>query len=185
VKIIVGLGNPGPQYRNTRHNVGFRVLDRVARRLDASFAKEKYGGLVAEAAYLGHRLSLLKPLTYMNQSGRCVARALRYRAAAPDDLLVVVDDVHLALGKLRLRLQGSAGGHNGLKSIGQHLGTEQFPRLRLGVGHPGDSGALTNHVLGAFRDEEQAQVDDLLERAAEAVLCVLARGVAQAMNECN
>ena len=185
MKIIVGLGNPGQRYRNTRHNVGFRVVERLAGRLGSDFTREKYGGLVAEAVHRGHRLLLLKPLTYMNESGRCVARAVRYRAAAPDELLVVVDDVNLPLGKLRLRPQGSPGGHNGLKSIAQHLGGQGFPRLRLGVGRQGVGPGLTDHVLGSFAAEERPQVADMVNRAVEAVVRVLADGVEQAMNDFN
>ena len=185
VKIIVGLGNPGRRYRNTRHNVGFRVVERLAARLGADFGREKYGGLVAEAVHRGHRLLLLKPLTYMNESGRCVARAVRYRAVAPDELLVVVDDVNLPVGKLRLRSQGSAGGHNGLKSIAQHLGGHGFSRLRLGVGRQRVGAGLTDHVLGSFASEERAPVEDMVERAVDALLCVLADGLQQTMNDFN
>ena len=185
MKIIVGLGNPGQRYRNSRHNVGFRVVERLAARLESAFTREKYGGLVAEAVYGGRRLLLLKPLTYMNESGRCVARAVRYRAVAPNELLVVVDDVNLEVGKLRLRPQGSAGGHNGLKSITQHLGGQGFPRLRLGVGRAGVGVGLTEHVLGSFCAEERPEVEDMVDRAVAAVMCVMSDGVEQAMNDFN
>ena len=123
MKIIVGLGNPGSKYHGTRHNVGFLALDCLANRLNASFSKEKYRSLVAETSYLDSRLLLIKPLTYMNNSGLALTQAIRYTGAALEDLLVLVDDVNLPLGCLRLRAGGSAGGHNGLKSLIAHLGT--------------------------------------------------------------
>ncbi|NIA15504.1 MAG: aminoacyl-tRNA hydrolase [Nitrospiraceae bacterium] len=184
MKIIVGLGNPGDRYADTRHNVGFAVLDRLAERLGVSFGRKKYSGIIAEGAFESERVLLVKPQTYMNNSGVCVARALRYQSAGPGDLLVVVDDVNLPLGKLRVRMKGSAGGHNGLKSIAQHLGSTDFARLRLGVGRRG-GGDLTGHVLGSFGKRERAEVDRMVSDAAEAALVFVPDGIEKAMNAFN
>jgi len=185
VKIVIGLGNPGARYKDTRHNIGFMVLDRVAGRLDAEFSQEKYGGLVARTARDDEPLLLFKPLTFMNNSGDCVARVIRYTETEPSGMLVVGDDVNLPLGKLRFRRGGSAGGHNGLKSIIERLGSQEFPRLRIGVG-PGDGGSgLVEHVLGSFTAEERPVRDEIVGRAVEAVLVYLDEGIARAMNEFN
>jgi PTH1 family peptidyl-tRNA hydrolase len=185
VKLIVGLGNPGPKYRETRHNVGFKVLERLAERLRAPFSKEKYHALVAEGRHEGDRLVLMKPLTFMNNSGLAVGRAVRYTGVEFDDLLVVVDEVHLPLGRLRLRGNGSAGGHNGLKSIIAHLGSQEFPRLRLGVGAVDDPGGMVDHVLSAFAVAERPEVDTMIDRATDAVLAFLSDGLEQTMNAYN
>jgi peptidyl-tRNA hydrolase, PTH1 family len=183
--MIVGLGNPGPQYRYTRHNVGFRAVDCVAEQLDAEFSQEKYGGLVARARCGPEEVWLIKPLTYMNESGSCVARGVRYKNVDLGNLLVVADDVNLPLGKLRFRTEGSAGGHNGLKSIMQHLGTEEFPRLRIGVGQSKPGDVLRDHVLSAFLPEERPDAEAMVARAADAVRCFLTEGMAKAMNAFN
>lgn len=185
MKIIVGLGNPGPKYKGTRHNIGFRVVDQVAERLGAAFSREKYHGIVAEAKRAGQAVLLVKPLTYMNNSGLCVARAVQYKNVELKDLLVVVDDVNLALGKLRMRLGGSAGGHNGLKSIIAHLGTDEFPRLRAGVGFGRGEGDLAEYVLDSFIPDERAEAEALVSRAADAVLCCLESSLEEAMNKFN
>jgi len=185
VKVIAGLGNPGPKYTRTRHNVGFRVLDVVARRLDAAFDREKYQALVAETRRGREAVLLLKPQTYMNLSGASVVRALRYKGGEPEDMLVVVDDVNLALGRLRLRPDGSAGGHNGLKSIIEHLGSTAFARLRVGIGTGGQSGDLTGHVLGKFAPDEEPLMDKAVERAADAVVSFIEDGVTATMNRYN
>lgn len=186
MKVLVGLGNPGPRYRNTRHNAGFMVIDALAERLGTRFGKEKYGGLVAETVRGGQTLMLLKPLTFMNLSGVSVAQATRNKIADfAADFLVVVDDVNLPLGRLRLRGGGSAGGHNGLKSLIEHLGTQEFARLRIGVGQtkPGDD--LVDHVLSRFAPEEVPEVEKALARAADAVLCFVDEGLERAMNQFN
>lgn len=184
MKVLVGLGNPGPRYRNTRHNVGFLVVERVASHLSVALAGEKYNGIVAEGEYQGERVLLVKPQTFMNNSGDCVARVLRYKPVKPAELVVAVDDVNLALGRIRIRPAGSAGGHNGLKSIIQHLGTDEFPRVRLGVGGA-DRDELIDHVLGTFRPDEKPVVQEMVDRAAEAMLEVIASGVESAMNKFN
>jgi PTH1 family peptidyl-tRNA hydrolase len=182
----VGLGNPGPQYRDSRHNVGFRVLEEVAERLGAGFRREKFGGLVAEIRQAKARVLLLKPMTYMNRSGASVAQAVRNRKMdLSTDLLVVLDEAQLPLGRIRMRADGSDGGHNGLRSVIEHLGTDQFPRLRIGVGKnkPGDD--LAEHVLSAFTREERPEIESAIRRAASGVLTFIDRGTAAAINECN
>jgi PTH1 family peptidyl-tRNA hydrolase len=179
------LGNPGPQYRGTRHNVGYRVVDGVAEALGVPFDAEKYGGLVARARHGNVELMLLKPLTYMNNSGICVAQAAKNRVPYMGDLLVIADDVNLPVGRMRLREHGSAGGHNGLKSIIEHLGTDDFARLRIGVGEKKPGIDLTGHVLGRFKPEEKPEVERVIEAAARAVLTFVESGIRRAMNEIN
>ncbi len=185
MKIIVGLGNPGPRYISTRHNLGFMVLDSLAASLRVAFAREKHSGVLAPAAWGTEKLLLVKPMTYMNRSGDCVAAVARNKIFSPDDLLIVVDDIHLPLGKLRFRAGGSAGGHNGIKSIIERFGTPDFHRLRLGVGGVNDRSVLVEHVLSRFHPDERADVDTMVERATQAVLCWVETGIAPAMNQFN
>ncbi|MCP4639592.1 MAG: aminoacyl-tRNA hydrolase [bacterium] len=185
MKIIVGLGNPGTQYRNTRHNVGFRAVDCVTDRLGISGSREKHDALLAEGRLGAERILVVKPLTFMNRSGLAVAKAARNAIEDMGDLLVVVDDVELPLGRVRFRASGSAGGHNGLKSIIEHVGTRDFPRLRLGVGREASGDGLIDHVLSSFRPEEWPVVNEMVERAADGVLRFLEAGIETAMNEFN
>lgn len=185
MKMIAGLGNPGPRYKNTRHNLGFMVLDGVAERLGVALDRERHQGLVAEAAHTGTKMLLVKPLTYMNLSGACIAEAARNKVFDPADLLVVVDDINLPLGRLRFRPGGSAGGHNGLKSVIERLGSDAFHRLRLGVGasKPGEN--LVDHVLSKFAPDEWPEVNPMVARAVDAALCWAAEGMQAAMNRYN
>ena len=185
MKIVAGLGNPGPRYRNTRHNLGFLLLDRLAGRLSVDFGKEKHQGLIAQGAWRGEKLLLVKPQTFMNRSGDCLARVCRNTIYDPADLLVAVDDINLTLGKLRLRAGGSAGGHNGLKSIIERVGSPDFHRMRMGVGDDRRMPELSGHVLSTFLPEEREEVERMLERATEAALVWLAEGVGPAMNNYN
>lgn len=185
MKLIVGLGNPGQQYRNTRHNVGFRVLDEVAERLGTRFDQEKYEGLFAAAQHEGERLMLLKPLTYMNLSGASVAKAARNRVPDPKDVIVVLDEIQLPLGTVRIRHEGSHGGHNGLRSVIEHLGTQGFPRLRIGIGEKKAGQHLSDHVLSTFTPDEKPDVERAVKTAADAVLCCVVEGVETAMNRFN
>lgn len=185
MKLVVGLGNPGPRYRDTRHNLGFAVLDTLAERFGVRLDREKHQALTTDAVFKGERLILLKPLTFMNLSGASVAAAARNRVPVPEDVLVVVDDVNLPLGRLRLRAGGSAGGHNGLKSIIERLGSDAFHRVRLGVGPNEGGGDLARHVLGRFRPEERDAVNDMVARAADAVETWIADGMEAAMNRHN
>jgi len=184
-KLIVGLGNPGPRYRNTRHNVGFMVLDELARALEVEYSREKFGGLFTEARHEGAKVLLLKPLTFMNNSGASVARAAKNKVRDAGDLLVVVDDVNLPLARLRFRAGGSDGGHKGLRSVIEHLGTSEFPRLRIGVGLGGHKDNLTDHVLGPFTPEERSQVERAVSEAAEGVLVFVSEGAETAMSRFN
>ena len=161
------------------------VLDRVADKLNTDFNKEKHQGLIAQASYGGEKLLLVKPLTFMNRSGDCVAAAARNKIFSPDKLLVVVDDIDLVLGKLRMRITGSAGGHNGLKSIIERVGSKDFHRLRLGVGDERENGNLADHVLSKFHPDERDAVQQMIDRAAEAVLAWVELDVDQVMNAYN
>ncbi len=185
LRAIVGLGNPGPQYAQTRHNVGFMVLDRLAQRWGVAWREEKrFKGLYAEGGYPGCKIVLLKPQTYMNASGEAAIALLQWCKLPMESLLVVYDDLDLPFGRLRLRANGSAGGHNGIKSCLQHLGGDAFGRLRLGIGRAGDRETVA-HVLGTFRPEEARRLPELLDLAVAAIETAIARGLSQAMNEFN
>lgn len=184
-KLIVGLGNPGLDYRDTRHNIGFMVVDELARRFGVSFKEEKrWHGLVAKFA----NGLLLKPTTYMNDSGRSVRAVGQFHKISPAETLAVYDDVDLPLGRLRLRLSGSAGGHNGVKSIISTFGTDAFPRLKLGIaaesGRP-NGDRLVGHVLGKFRDEEAPTLRIVIDNAADAIIAALQSSLSAAMNRFN
>jgi peptidyl-tRNA hydrolase, PTH1 family len=182
VKAIVGLGNPGPEYAGTRHNVGFEVVDELARRWSATFRKWK--SIADVAVVRDHDVVLVEPKTYMNDSGRAVGAVMAFYKIEPADVLIVVDEVQLPLGKLRLRPSGSAGGHNGLKSVIEHVGRE-FPRLRIGVdrGHP--DWDLSDRVLSKFPRSEREIVDRAIARAADAVDTFVTEGLHVAMNRFN
>lgn len=184
--LVVGLGNPGDQYDNTRHNVGFAVTDELARRGGFSIQRLKHKALTQSAVIGGQGVLVMKPVTYMNLSGEAVADAARFYKVAPDHVLVISDDVDLPVGKLRLRKSGSAGGHNGLKNIIQHLGTDQFPRLKVGVGgKPHPDYDMASWVLGKLQGQDKAVMDQAVERAADAVECLLEQGLERAMNRFN
>ena len=184
--LVVGLGNPGGQYELTRHNVGFRVVDELAERCRVPVQKLKYRALTNTAEVGGHRVLLMKPVTYMNLSGEAVRPAADFYKIPPERILVISDDTALDLGKLRIRTKGSAGGHNGLKNIIQHLGTDQFPRVRVGVGQkPHPDYDLADWVLGKFLGEDKKVMDEAVKRAADAVECVLKEGADRAMNRFN
>ncbi len=185
MKLIAGLGNPGARYRGTRHNLGFDVLDALANRLGCAFNREKHNGLIAEAMDSGEKLLLVKPQTYMNLSGDCVAALARNKVHDPADVLVVVDDINLPIGRVRMRMGGSAGGHNGLKSLIERLGTKDFHRLRLGVGDERKSRDLADHVLSRFHPDEFDAVNEMTDRAQDAVLLWVKEGGTAAMNRYN
>jgi PTH1 family peptidyl-tRNA hydrolase len=182
-KIVVGLGNPGPRYHGTRHNVGFAVLDVLAESPRAGRWQSRFQAQVAELDEDGQRLLLVKPGTFMNLSGRCVRQVLDFYQAAPADLLVVCDDINLPLGKLRVRARGTHGGHNGLRDIQNHLGTQEYARLRIGVGAPAED--AVDYVLGRFRPSEKPVVEDAITLAAQAVAFWARKGVEACMNEYN
>ena len=182
--LIVGLGNPGAQYASTRHNVGFRVLELLAERHKIVFKGVEKRSMVAYGEIEEQPVVLAKPLTFMNLSGESIAPLLRTLELTPQDLLVVVDEMDLPVGKIRLRPGGSAGGHNGLKSLVQHLRTEEFPRLRLGVGRP-SGGATVDHVLSKFTRAELEPIREGIEGSADAVEAILRDGLEAAMNRFN
>jgi PTH1 family peptidyl-tRNA hydrolase len=175
VKIVVGLGNPGPKYAGTRHNVGFEVVEYLAMAPAVSPWRSRFQSLVAEAKEAGEAVLLVKPETFMNLSGRAVRQVLDFYKLGPADLLVVSDDIALPLGKLRARAKGSHGGQNGLRDIQQQLGTDEYPRLRVGVGSPG-GGDAADYVLGKFRPGERPTVDEAVAKAAQAVLAWARQG---------
>ena len=191
LRLVVGLGNPGTKYEGTRHNIGFMALEQMASREGFSFRQQsKLHGLAAEHGIGESRLRLLMPQTYMNDSGRSIRAALDWFGFTPEQLLVLVDDMDIPLGRLRLRAQGSAGGHNGLRSTIQHLGTQAFPRLRIGIGAPADNPAerrarTVSHVLGPFSRAEQSEVDAVLDGVLEAIQRIQRQGLDRAGNWIN
>ncbi|QNI50041.1 peptidyl-tRNA hydrolase [Synechococcus sp. RS9915] len=191
LRLVVGLGNPGTKYEGTRHNIGFMALEQMASREGFSFRQQsKLHGLAAEHGIGESRLRLLMPQTYMNDSGRSIRAALDWFGFTPEQLLVLVDDMDIPLGRLRLRAQGSAGGHNGLRSTIQHLGTQAFPRLRIGIGAPADNPAerrarTVSHVLGPFSRAEQSEVDAVLDGVLEAIQRIKRQGLDRAGNWIN
>ena len=184
--LLVGLGNPGDKYDNTRHNVGFAAIDQLAEELKVPVQKLKYRALTQTVELGGAKVLLMKPITYMNLSGEAVGEAARFFKIPADHVLVLSDDVSLPVGKLRIRKGGSAGGHNGLKSIIQHLGTDQFPRLKVGVGgKPHPDYDMADWVLGKLQGEDKKAMDEAARRAAQAVECLLSQGMDKAMNQYN
>jgi PTH1 family peptidyl-tRNA hydrolase len=182
MKAIVGLGNPGPEYAATRHNVGFEVVDELARRWHVKLKKWRKVGTLALAK--DHDALLMEPATFMNLSGEAVLSVGSFYKVAPSDWLVVVDDVNLPLGRVRMRTMGSAGGHNGLKSVIQHIGPD-FARLRIGVGRGDPKWDLADHVLSRFEPEERRSVEEAIGRAADAVEMFVTEGIEPAMNRFN
>lgn len=180
-RLVAGLGNPGREYENTRHNVGFMVADELVRRDGATFVRD--GTWKAFVARVG-KFALMKPLTFMNLSGESVGAFSRFHKLEPTDVLIVLDDVALPLGRLRLRRGGSPGGHNGLESVIAHLGTSDVPRLRVGIGAAGQS-PLTDHVLGRFSKSEAEPLAEAITTAADAVEYLAEHGIERAMNRFN
>jgi len=184
--LIVGLGNPGREYEKTRHNCGFRCLDILAQKLGCKVDKAKFQGLYGQVNYGGRKLLLLKPLTYMNLSGRSVLQLSAYFQIPPQKIIVLFDDISLEPGRLRIRADGSAGGHNGIKSIISEVGSQDFPRVKIGVGgkmHPEQS--LADHVLSGFSAQEEKALSSALERAADAALSIIEKGVPETANRYN
>lgn len=184
--LIVGLGNPGREYEKTRHNCGFRALDILARKLDCQVDKGKFQGLYGQVTYSGKKLLLLKPQTFMNLSGRSVLQLSAYFNIPPQQIIVLFDDISLEPGRLRIRSDGSAGGHNGIKSIIGELGSQDFPRVKIGVGakpHPDYN--LADWVLSNFSASEEKALTSALERAADAALCIVDHSVPEAANRFN
>ena len=188
MKLIVGLGNPGSEYAGTRHNAGVMALRRLAERHDLLDTRNKFHAQVADGQLAGERVALLWPTTYMNRSGLAVGEAAAFYKTAPGEVFVLVDDFALPLGMVRLRASGGDGGHNGLADVERALGTQDYPRLRIGVGAPrldGRAISQTDHVLGRFTEGELAELSPALDRAAEAAECWLREGLEPAMNRFN
>lgn len=183
--LIFGLGNPGHHYALTRHNLGFMVVDRLAGKLGVSLGRHEYGALVGEGWPAGKRLLLLKPQTYMNRSGLSVSHALADTGLAPSEILVIHDDLDLERGRIRIRPRGGSGGHRGVQSVIDALGTEAFPRLRVGIGRPPPGVDPVCYVLQPFEPEEREVMEEAVERAAAAVELMLAEGLEEAMNRFN
>ena len=184
--LIVGLGNPGKDYTRSRHNAGFRALDILARKLGCKVDKGKFQGLYGQCNYSGRKLLLLKPMTYMNLSGRSVLQLSAYFQVPPQRIIVLFDDISLAPGRLRVRPDGSAGGHNGIKSVIAELGSQEFPRVKIGVGaKPNPEYDLADWVLSGFSAAEEKLLQPAMERAADAALCIIDHGTAEAANRYN
>ena len=184
--LLVCLGNPGDQYENTRHNVGFMVADELAERHNIPVQRLKFRALTNTVTVGDRKVLLMKPVTYMNLSGEAVREAAAFYKIPPERVLVISDEVSLAPGKIRVRRSGSAGGHNGLKNIIAHLGTDQFPRIRLGVGQkPHPDYDMADWVLGKFQGEDKKAVEAAVKKAADAAECLIREGVDKAMNQYN
>lgn len=185
VKIIVGLGNPGSRYEKTRHNVGFEVIDELAERLDISLQSSKFNGLYGTIHHDGEKTLLVKPLTYMNLSGECIRPIMDYYRIPTENLLVIYDDLDLPVGKIRLRQKGSAGGHNGMKSTIQHLGTNEFNRIRIGIDRPPSGMSVPDYVLGKFTEEEWGTMQSVIPTCADACEEWLKKPFLEVMNRFN
>lgn len=185
MKMIVGLGNPGKKYNGTRHNIGFEILACLAQRYDVGRPKAKFNAEVCESLIKSEKTILLSPLTFMNLSGQSVLAAVDFYKLPLTDVLVICDDLNLDVGRLRFRPGGSAGGQNGLKDIINRLGSQEFPRLRVGVGRPPPEWDVANFVLGKFSEQDRSEMDKTVERAANAAEVWLDQGVQSAMNQFN
>ncbi|MBP0002159.1 MAG: aminoacyl-tRNA hydrolase [Cyanobacteria bacterium SBC] len=186
-QLVVGLGNPEPKYDRTRHNIGFAAIDALARSWQIPLSEQrKFKGEFGEGTATGQKIRLLKPLTYMNRSGESIHAVVNWYKLTPESVLVVYDDMDLPVGRIRLRLTGSAGGHNGMKSTISHLGTQEFPRLRVGIGRPNLVGNNSvSHVLGKFSPQENEIVSDVLYLVRDAIETSLKEGVEKAMSLYN
>ena len=184
--LIVGLGNPGKEYTRTKHNCGFLAIDALSEKLNCKVDKGKFQGLYGQTTYQGKKLFLLKPQTFMNLSGRSILQLSAYYNIPPSRIIVLFDDISLEPGRLRVRADGSAGGHNGIKSIIQELGSQDFPRVKIGVGaKPNPQQDLADWVLSGFSPAEQKALDTALPQAADAALCIIDKGVPEAANRYN
>lgn len=181
--LIVGLGNPGAQYENTRHNIGFKVIDNIAKEYNIEINRQKFKGVYGEGFINGEKVILLKPSTYMNLSGESIREVVDFYKLSNEDVIVIYDDISIDVGRLRIREKGSAGGHNGIKSIIAHLGTDVFPRIKVGVGQPNVD--LVNYVLGKFSDEEMEVLSESIDASTKAVSEMIKEDVKTAMNKFN
>ncbi len=182
---IIGLGNPGPKYAETRHNVGFRVIDLLAARHQFPTAQRMLQAIIGRGKIKGSPVLLAKPMTFMNESGRAVMRICAHFDLTPSDLLIIYDDINIDLGMLRLRREGSSGGHKGMQSVIDHLGTEQIPRLRLGIGRLPPEAEARSFVLSPFESDEQEAAEQLIRQATHGIECLLTEGTETAMSRFN
>lgn len=185
MKLFVGLGNPGKKYEKTKHNIGFMVIDSLSKRLNIPLNESKFNGQFGSGLVDGEKVFLLKPLTYMNLSGECVRPFMDYFKISPEDLIVIYDDLDLPVGKIRLRQKGSAGGHNGMKSVISAIGTENFHRLRVGIGRPENRQPVVDYVLSAFAEEDQEVIEDVVEKCSEACEKAIHSPFIEVMNKYN
>ncbi len=185
MKLIVGLGNPGREYENTRHNVGFAFIDELAFDLGVRVDERKHRGFLGKGMFAGERIILLKPQTYMNLSGESVRAAMDYYKLTPADIIIVFDDISLEPGNIRIRTKGSAGGHNGIKSVIAHLGTQEFSRVKIGVGERAGRMDLADHVLGKIKGNELENIESALKDTKSAIELMVAGETMQAMNRFN
>lgn len=181
--LIVGLGNPGKQYEKTRHNIGFDVIDYMANKYNIDVNREKFKGICGEGFIENKKVILLKPLTYMNLSGESIREFANFYKLEDDEIIVVYDDISLDIGRLRIREKGSAGGHNGIKSIIQNLGVDKFPRVKVGVGQPKDN--LVNHVLGKFSKEDREHIEKVIPVVSDAIVEIVKNDAKESMNKFN
>ncbi|TKC13901.1 aminoacyl-tRNA hydrolase [Robertmurraya kyonggiensis] len=185
MKLIVGLGNPGKQYEKTRHNIGFEVIDYLSEQLQIPLDQAKHKGVYGVGNVRGEKVFLLKPLTYMNLSGESVRPLMDYYQIDLEDLIVIYDDLDLPVGRIRLRQKGSAGGHNGMKSIIAHVGSQEFNRIRVGINRPSNGQPIVDYVLGRFSKEEQSLIEEVVKKCSEACDAILEKPFLQVMNEYN
>ncbi|EMI21282.1 peptidyl-tRNA hydrolase [Rhodopirellula maiorica SM1] len=185
MKLIVGLGNPGQKYEQTRHNVGFMAADKIAGLISASPSKVRFEGLWAEGNHRGEKLAILWPQTFMNASGKSVRKAIDFFKLTPEEIVVICDDLNLPCGRLRLKASGSSGGQKGLADIIRHLGSESFPRLKIGIDRPPEGWEVVDYVLGRFNKSEQQTIDEATTQAAYAAMDWATNGITQTMTEYN
>jgi PTH1 family peptidyl-tRNA hydrolase len=181
-RLVAGLGNPGVDYARTRHNIGFMVIDRLVERLSLTIDKKKFDVEYNTVEIKGERLLFAKPMTYMNNSGFSLFKLARYFNTTDERMIVIHDDIDLAFGQIKIKSQGGHGGHNGIKSIIEAFGRNDFTRIRVGIGHPGNKNGVVDHVLGTFSKNETEELDPLIIRAVEAAIIILEKGNREAMN---
>ena len=185
MKLVAGLGNPGRDYAGTRHNIGFGVIARISDKYNIPLTGKEHKAICGKAMIGGEKVILAQPQTFMNLSGECVRSLVDYYKLESEDIIIAYDDIDLEVGQLRIRSKGSAGGHNGIKNIISHLGTNEFPRVKVGVGGKPEGGDLVRHVLGRFSREDEKVIGEVLDVAVEAVETILSDGVEAAMNRYN
>jgi PTH1 family peptidyl-tRNA hydrolase len=182
--LIAGLGNPGDKYINSRHNIGFKVVDYLSKDLNIGSARTKMTAMISDTSWEGYRLFLVKPLGYMNRSGSVLYEIARYFHIDVSQLIIVHDDVDIQMGTIKIKQKGGHGGHNGIRSVIESLGSDEFIRIRIGIGRPLNK-TMTNHVLGNFHSDEQEQTKIIMETASRSIKTILLKGISQAMNQFN